>query len=136
MTAAQPSPNPYVVGQWVRGERFYGRNALIDEILNGPRNSLWVLGTRRIGKTSLLKQLEHLTSSDGCEYIPIFWDFQGADDPDELRLTFFDALLDAEDRLEAIGIEVSKLEDEDLFTSMAKLRRKLRSEGRSLLQKL
>ena len=136
MTAAQPSPNPYVVGQWVRGERFYGRNALIDEILNGPRNSLWVLGTRRIGKTSLLKQLEHLTSSDGSDYVPIFWDFQGADNPDELRLTFFDALLDAEDRLEAIGIEVSKLEDENLFTSMAKLRRKLRSEGRSLLQKL
>ena len=57
--------NPYVVGQWVRGERFYGRRALIDEILNGPRNSLWVLGTRRIGKTSLLKQLEHLTVAGG-----------------------------------------------------------------------
>ena len=133
MTAAQPSPNPYVVGQWVRGERFYGRNALIDEILNGPRNSLWVLGTRRIGKTSLLKQLEHITSSDGSDYVPIFWDFQGADDPDELRLTFFDALLDAEDRLEATGIEVSKLEDEDLFTSMGKLRRTLHSHGCSLL---
>ena len=59
--------NPYVVGQWVRGERFYGRSSLIDEILDGPRNSLWVLGTRRIGKTSLLKQLEYLTSSDGRE---------------------------------------------------------------------
>jgi hypothetical protein len=125
--------NPYVVGQWVRGERFYGRSALIDEILDGPRNSLWVLGTRRIGKTSLLKQLEHLTSSDSSEYVPIFWDFQGADNPDELRLTFADALLDAEDRLEGIGIEVPNLEDEDLFASMAKLRRKLRGQGRSLL---
>jgi len=125
--------NPYVVGQWVRGERFYGREALIAEILNGPRNSLWVLGTRRIGKTSLLKQLEHLSASDGSEYVPIFWDFQGADDPNELRLTFADALLDAEDRLEAIGIEVSSLEDEDLFASMATLRRTLRGQGRSLL---
>jgi hypothetical protein len=125
--------NPYVVGQWVRGERFYGREALIDEILNGPRNSLWVLGTRRIGKTSLLKQLEHLSASGGSEYVPIFWDFQGADDPNELRLTFADALLDAEDRLEAIGIEVSSLEDEDLFASMATLRRTLRGQGRSLL---
>ncbi len=107
--------NPYVVGQWVRGERFYGRRALIDEILNGPRNSLWVLGTRRIGKTSLLKQLEHLTSPEGSAYVPIFWDLQGADDPDELKLTFADALLDAEDRLEAVGIEVSNLEDEDPF---------------------
>jgi len=125
--------NPYVVGQWVRGERFYGRSALIDEILNGPRNSLWVLGTRRIGKTSLLKQLEHLSASDGSEYVPIFWDFQGADDPDELKLTFADALLDAEDRLEEIGIEVSNLEGEDLYSSMAKLRRKVRGQGRSLL---
>ena len=79
--------NPYVVGQWVRGERFYGRSALIDEILDGPRNSLWVLGTRRIGKTSLLKQLEHLTSTERREYLPIFWDFQGADDPQELDLS-------------------------------------------------
>ena len=133
MTEAHAPPNPYVVGQWVRGERFYGRNALINEILNGPRNSLWVLGTRRIGKTSLLKQLEHLTSSDGSEYVPIFWDFQGADNPTELNLTFTDALLDAEDRLEAVSIEVSKLEDEDLFTSMGKLRRMIRSQGRSLL---
>jgi len=125
--------NPYVVGQWVRGERFYGRRALIDEILNGPRNSLWVLGTRRIGKTSLLKQLEHLTSLEGSAYVPIFWDLQGADDPDELKLTFADALLDAEDRLEAVGVEVSNLEDEDLFTSMATLRRTLRGQDRSLL---
>ncbi|MCW8984535.1 MAG: serine/threonine protein kinase, partial [Thermoanaerobaculales bacterium] len=62
-----------------------------------------------------------------------FWDLQGADDPDELKLTFADALLDAEDRLEAVGIEVSNLEDEDLFTSMATLRRTLRGQGRSLL---
>jgi len=26
---------PYVVGQWVRGERFYGRDHLITEILDG-----------------------------------------------------------------------------------------------------
>jgi len=133
VTAAQPSPNPYVVGQWVRGERFYGRSALIDEILNGPRNSLWVLGTRRVGKTSLLKQLEHLTTSNDRGYVPIFWDFQGADDPDELRLTFSDALLDAEDRLDDLEIRISEVDGEDLFSSMGKLRRKLRSQGRSLL---
>jgi len=129
----EPRANPYVVGQWVRGERFYGRGGLIEEILDGPRNSLWVLGTRRIGKTSLLKQLEHITSSDGREYVPICWDFQGADDSGELDLTFSDALFDAEDRLNAIGIEISDFEGEDLFASMGMLRRKLRSQGRSLL---
>ena len=101
--------NPFVVGQWVRGERFYGRSTLIDEILKGPRNSHWVLGTRRIGKTSLLKQLEHVTSPEDSGYVPIFWDLQGADDPNELELTFADALLDAEDRLEEMGIAVSSL---------------------------
>jgi len=125
--------NPYVVGQWVRGERFYGRSDLIEEVLDGPRNSLWVLGTRRVGKTSLLKQLEHLTSLDGRDYLPLFWDFQGADTPEELNFTFSDALLDAEERLDSIGIEVSDLEFEDLFTSIGKLRRTLRSQGRSLL---
>ena len=128
-----PRGNPYVVGQWVRGDKFYGRAHLIEEILDGPRNSIWVLGTRRIGKTSLLKQLEHLTCQDDRGYLPLFWDFQGADDPRELALTFSDALLDAEDRLEAIGLEVVDIEGDDLFASMSSLRRKLRAQGRSLL---
>ncbi len=124
---------PYVVGQWVRGERFYGRNALIREILDGPRNSLWVLGTRRIGKTSLLKQIEHLTSSEDRGYVPVFWDFQGAEDSKELALTFSDALLDAEELLESSGLALAEIESDDLFASMAKLRRTLRSRGHSLL---
>ncbi len=124
---------PYVVGQWVRGERFYGREGLIKEILDGPRNSIWVLGTRRIGKTSLLKQLELITSAGDHGFLPVFWDFQGADDPGELDLTFSDALLDAEDRLADIGIAITELANEDLFSSMGALRRRLRSQGRSLL---
>jgi len=39
---------PFVVGQWVRGSRFYGRAAQIAEILDGPRNWIWVVGTRRL----------------------------------------------------------------------------------------
>ena len=124
------TPVPFVIGQWVRGERFYGRERLIDEILDGPRNGLWLLGTRRIGKTSLLKQLEHLAAaSPERGYFPLFWDLQGADDPRELHAGFADALLDAEDRLEAIGIEVAEVEADDLFAAMGRLRRKLRAEA-------
>ena len=43
------SATPFVVGQWVRGEKFYGRGHLIEEILRGPRNWIWLLGTRRGG---------------------------------------------------------------------------------------
>ena len=49
------TPVPFVIGQWVRGERFYGRQRLIAEILDGPRNGLWLLGTRdRVARWSSL----------------------------------------------------------------------------------
>ena len=125
---------PFVVGQWVRGEKFYGRRAQIEEILDGPRNTFWLLGTRRIGKTSLLKQLEHITArSPERGYFPVFWDFQGASDPAELHLDFADALLDAEERLEEQGILLADLEADDLFTSLGHLRRKLRTKSLKLL---
>ncbi len=128
------TPVPFVIGQWVRDERFYGRGRLLDEALNGPRNALWVLGTRRIGKTSLLKQLELLSSTETPQrYFPLFWDLQGADDPEELRAGFIDALLDAEERLEQAGVAASELETGDLFTTMGRLRRKLRSKELKLL---
>jgi hypothetical protein len=113
---------PYVVGQWVRGDRFYGRTAQIAEILDGNRNCIWLLGTRRIGKTSLLKQIEHIadTSRDRL-YFPIFWDFQGAETPRELHLNFADAILDADERLERIGIGVEEVEAEDLRTQKLEL---------------
>ncbi len=125
---------PFVVGQWVRGERFYGRAEQLSEILDGHRNSLWLLGTRRVGKTSLLKQLEHLTwTSPESGYFPVFWDFQGSEDPAELHLDFADALLDAEERLDEIGIPLEEVEADDLFVSLGKLRRKLRAKRRKLL---
>ena len=128
------SPNiPYVVGQWVRGDRFYGREAELAEVLEGPRESLWLLGTRRIGKTSVLKELEYRTSTPESEYIPLFWDFQGTDDPRELHLSFYDALLDAEERLAALAVDVASLDSEDLFSSLARLRRQLRSTDKKLL---
>jgi RNA polymerase sigma factor (TIGR02999 family) len=125
---------PFVIGQWVRGERFYGRDRLIAEILDGPRDGLWLLGTRRVGKTSLLKQLEHLAASTPERgYFPLFWDLQGADDPGELHAGFADALLDSEERLEKVGVEVEQVAADDLFAAMGRLRRKLRGKGLRLL---
>ena len=125
---------PYVVGQWVRGDRFYGRAAQIEEILEGHRNCIWLLGTRRIGKTSLLKQIEYIAeSSPDRHYLPLFWDFQGAETPEEFNLNFADALLDAEERLARIGIALEDVEADDLFVSLKQLRRRLRDKKLRLL---
>jgi DNA-binding winged helix-turn-helix (wHTH) protein len=128
------SPTPYVVGQWVRGEKFYGRDEIIGEVLRGNRNWLWLLGTRRIGKTSVLKQLEHLAlTTPDLRFLPVFWDLQGADRPEELHLDFSDALLDAEERLAQIGIELAHVRSDDCFESLGRLRRALLSKGLRLL---
>jgi DNA-binding winged helix-turn-helix (wHTH) protein len=125
---------PYVVGQWVRAEYFYGRQSIIDEILGGNRNWLWLLGTRRIGKTSVLKQLEYLaTENPEIGFLPVFWDLQGADQPNELHLDFADALLDAEERLERVDIPLSTVRANDCFESLGRLRRALMSQGLRLL---
>ncbi len=125
---------PFVVGQWVRGDLFYGREAEIREILKGPRNGIWLLGSRAVGKTSVLKQLEHLTAEDGeGGYFPLFWDLQGSAEPEDLHRDFATALADAEDRLELLGLPLEEVRGEDFFRSIGRLRRGLRSRGRTLL---
>jgi hypothetical protein len=124
---------PYVVGQWVRGDRFYGREGLTAEVLDGSRDLIWVVGTRRIGKTSLLKQLELLAAAGEQGFFPLYWDLQGAEDPAELDLTFSDALLDAGDRLARLGIDAGAVGRGDLFGSLKTLRRRLREEDLVLL---
>jgi DNA-binding winged helix-turn-helix (wHTH) protein len=129
-----PPAIPYVVGQWVRGERFYGRSAQIAEILRGERDLVWLLGTRRVGKTSLLKQIELVSSADQQpQFFAMYWDFQGVDTAAELHLNFTDALLDAEERLQRIGIDVDEITADDLFVALERLRRRLRSQGLGLL---
>jgi DNA-binding winged helix-turn-helix (wHTH) protein len=132
--AVAGSPYPFVVGQWVRGENFYGRSAMVEEVLGGNRNWLWLLGTRRIGKTSMLKQLELIAAtSPELGFVPVYWDLQGADRPQELHLDFADSLLDAEDRLAAVGVELSDVRADDCFESLGRLRRRLLSQNLSLL---
>lgn len=123
---------PYVVGQWVRGDRFYGRGAEI-AVLLGTRQAVWVAGTRRVGKTSLLRQVEHLAANDparGC--FPLFWDLQGVDDGAELRASFQDALLDGRDRLRALDLEVPE-PARDLPATIARLAGELGARGRTLV---
>jgi len=123
---------PYVVGQWVRGHRFYGRRALLREALEGSHDRLWIVGMRRVGKTSLLRQVEQLAGeTPGGSAVPVVWDLQGSDEPDELDLGFHDALLDAESRLAEAG--VAPLPPGPAAEAIASLAGALRERGRRLL---
>lgn len=125
---------PYVVGQWVRADGFYGRGEQLREVLEGPRNGFWVVGTRRRGKTSLLKQLEHLAAAEESHrFVPVFWDLEGTDDDSALAFSFEEALFDAEPRLEEVGISLPEVVDEDLFRMLGALRRRLSAAGSILL---
>jgi hypothetical protein len=123
---------PFVIGQWVCGPRFYGREAEIAGLLAAGQRWLWVAGLRRIGKTSLLKQLDHLSGADSRR-VPLFWDLQGVGSAEELSLTFTDALLDAEETLTRHGISLPEIEDGDLFASIGKLAHALQGHGTELL---
>jgi hypothetical protein len=122
---------PYVIGQWVRGDRFYGRRAEL-AVLGGGTGRHWLAGLRRVGKTSLLKQLDFLRTGSP-QQLPVFWDLQGVDGPEELAFTFADALLDAEEALESLGIASTEIEDDDLFAALAKLAQALGARDAALV---
>ncbi len=74
--------NPYIAGAPVRNEKmFYGREKLLQRLTNTlPNNSLMLHGPRRIGKTSLLHQLQKRLETLALpeyDYVPVFIDLQG-----------------------------------------------------------
>lgn len=124
----------YVVGQWVRAEGFYGRGAQLAEVLEGPRSGFWVVGTRRRGKTSFLKQLEHIAATQPERLlVPVFWDLQGAENEHDLADSFEDALADIEPRLSEAGIALAEIMDQDIVRLLGNVRRRLNTTGRQLL---
>jgi hypothetical protein len=82
----------FVVGQWVRGARFYGRCSLRAAILEGEHPRSWIAGLRRVGKTSLLRQLELELTARGA--VVLFLDLQGLESPADLARGLADAWLD------------------------------------------
>lgn len=49
---------PYEKHRPVMGAQFFGRRGEINKILNNPKENYLIIGIRRVGKTSLLKELE------------------------------------------------------------------------------
>jgi len=95
--------NPYVAGAPLRGAAgFFGRRDTIEwvirELRNPATNALVLFGQRRIGKTSLLLQLQRELPVDA--FLPVYFDLQ-----DQTRRALSLVLADIADTLaERVGI--------------------------------
>ncbi len=126
--------NPYSVGRWLRGADHYGRQQLLDYLISAEDPAIWVVGTRRMGKTSLLRQLEWLlTQQEGASAVPLFWDLQGSETKDDFDYELFLAVEDEMPRFEAYGVDVSALYNRDAIHILRTLQRALRAHGKHLL---
>jgi len=128
--------NPYIAGRWVRGANHYGRQRLLDHLLHKSNDAecvaTWLVGTRRMGKTSLLRQLEFLTDLPDSHLVPLFWDFQGCSTPQDLSDELYFALEEVQERFETYGVEVEELEGLDAIKMLRKLKKPLRQAGKNL----
>jgi hypothetical protein len=127
--------NPFIVGSFVRGENFFGRHGLLSGILDGERQSLWVLGGRRLGKTSLLRELEHrVQKSRETAFVALYWDLQGSGDARGLAETLLSSVEDSETFTRATDLSVEDLESLPIAEMLAAIvRRTVRSGWRLLL---
>ena len=127
--------NPFIAGSWVRGDNFFGRSDILRDILEGARDSLWVVGARRLGKTSLLKELERrVQGSAQTPFVPLYWDLQGGADARGLADNLLGSVEDSEAFRRATDIGVEDLEGmavPDMLTTL--IRRTVRSGWRLLL---
>lgn len=124
---------PYIVGRSVSAHHHYGRQRLFAYLRDTPDTAIWVVGARRMGKTSFLRQLELLTSHPNSELVPLFWDLQGCETSGDLSAELFLALEDVWDRFSAFGVDIRSLEGLDALMILRRLTRILDGNGRRLL---
>lgn len=99
--------NPYIVGGVVRGNNFYGRADLIDGLLAAQDTAIWVIGNRRIGKTSLLIRVANQAEDYG--YMPFRMSLEGCDTGADFTAAFCEDLDGPDARLRALGLTVEQL---------------------------
>ncbi|MEM7125798.1 MAG: AAA family ATPase [Chloroflexota bacterium] len=124
---------PYIAGRWVRGRDHYGRRRPINHLLNVDAPAIWIVGTRRMGKTSLLRQIELETDRLDSDMVPLFWDLQGCESFDDLSYELFLALEDVADRFHALGVDVESMENKDAVAILRRLNRALSERNKRLI---
>lgn len=117
----------------MRDRNHYGRERLFAYLLSTDDTAVWVVGLRRIGKTSLLRQIEHLTAAPESSLIPLFWDMQGCGSSGDLSYELFTAIEDESERFAQYEIDVEALEGMDAVQILRRIARSLAAQGKTLL---
>ncbi len=127
--------NPFIAGSWVRADNFFGRAGILREVLEGERDSLWVVGARRLGKTSLLKELEYRVQANSqTPFVPLYWDLQGSGDARGLADGLLGSVEDSEGFRRATDVSVEDVEGLSVAEMLTTIvRRTVRSGWRLLL---
>ncbi|MFZ5515494.1 MAG: CHAT domain-containing protein [Candidatus Zhuqueibacterota bacterium] len=123
--------NPFIVGDWIKNDAdFIGRKDLIQKYLPLQRQFNWLIGARRMGKTSLLRYLQRQYRKQD-RMIPLFWDVSGANSVYDLKLSFIDALEPAEFEFSRLEIEfdLDHFERESLYWDLRCLIRQCRKKS-------
>ena len=124
-------PKPYQAGMPVRGERFYGRAALIDEILGGADHTIWLVGNRRIGKTSLLLKLAELAGANG--WLPFSAAIDAAESLERLAELFLENIESGDPRLAQLGLDLAGLQGKKPSAILQTFNRAARARGLKIL---
>lgn len=81
-------PSPYIVSNWVEPPNFYGRDELCQTLVATTERCIYLVGTRRVGKTSLLRRVAALLHPHSvyCDLMQAAGERNGAAILDETRL--------------------------------------------------
>lgn len=122
--------NPFSVGRWVCGDTFFGRQNLLRTLTESDDSCSWVIGKRRMGKTSLLREMERQLNAQSDDKFGLFWDIQGSYDVDGLFDSLYDAIEDNQDLFEERWDKIDfDLDEHDNTLQM--LKRLARSAGKA-----
>lgn len=127
--------NPFSAGRWVCGPDFFGRSDLVRELSGTVESCDWVIGKRRVGKTSLLRHMEWYANQEGAAWFALFWDVQGSFDKQGLKESLEDALEDSQAQFEELwdGLGLVVDDNKQVHQMLRSLARTVGSQNRSLL---
>lgn len=86
-----------------------------------------------MGKTSLLRQIEHVTAQPGSTFVPIFWDLQGNATTDQLTEELCWAIETASDTFGGFDLDWEQMREWEAYAILRRLGRLLRQQQRTLL---